>query len=54
MIRTFAEFLAIQTLNLRRQKDEVRNLVIARELEIAQTIQHLLLPRTLPSFRASA
>ncbi len=48
VIRTFAEFLAIQTLNLRRQKDEVRNLVIARELEIAQTIQHLLLPRTLP------
>jgi len=48
VIRTFAEFLAIQTLNIRRQKDEVRNLVIARELEIAQTIQHLLLPRTLP------
>jgi len=48
VIRTFAEFLAIQTLNIRHQKDEVRNLVIARELEIAQTIQHLLLPRTLP------
>ncbi len=48
VIRTFAEFLAIQTLNIRRQKSEVRNLVIARELEIAQTIQHLLLPRTLP------
>jgi serine phosphatase RsbU (regulator of sigma subunit)/anti-sigma regulatory factor (Ser/Thr protein kinase) len=48
VIHAFAEFLAIQTLNIRRQKDEVRNLVIARELEIAQTIQHLLLPRTLP------
>ncbi len=48
VIRTFAEFLAIQTLNLRRQKEEVRNRVVARELEIAQDIQQLLLPRTLP------
>jgi serine phosphatase RsbU (regulator of sigma subunit)/anti-sigma regulatory factor (Ser/Thr protein kinase) len=48
VIRTFAEFLAIQTLNLRRQKEEVRNRVVARELEIAQEIQHLLLPRSLP------
>jgi len=48
VIHAFAEFLAIQTLNIRRQKDEVRNLVVARELEIAQTIQQLLLPRTLP------
>jgi serine phosphatase RsbU (regulator of sigma subunit)/anti-sigma regulatory factor (Ser/Thr protein kinase) len=48
IIRTFAEFLAIQTLNLGRQKEEVRNRVVARELEIAQNIQHLLLPRTLP------
>ena len=48
VIRAFAEFLAIQTLNIRRQKSEVRGLVIARELEIAKTIQHLLLPRTLP------
>jgi serine phosphatase RsbU (regulator of sigma subunit)/anti-sigma regulatory factor (Ser/Thr protein kinase) len=48
VIRTFAEFLAIQTLNLGRLKEEVRNRVVARELEIAQNIQHLLLPRTLP------
>ena len=48
VIRTFAEFLSIQTLNLSRQKDEVHNRVVARELEIAQDIQHLLLPRTLP------
>jgi sigma-B regulation protein RsbU (phosphoserine phosphatase) len=48
MIQTFAEFLAIQTLNLRRRREEVRNRVVARELEIAQEIQHLLLPRTLP------
>jgi serine phosphatase RsbU (regulator of sigma subunit)/anti-sigma regulatory factor (Ser/Thr protein kinase) len=48
VILAFAEFLAIQTLNLRRQNEAVRNRVIARELEIAQDIQHLLLPRTLP------
>jgi serine phosphatase RsbU (regulator of sigma subunit)/anti-sigma regulatory factor (Ser/Thr protein kinase) len=48
VVRTFAEFLAIQTLNLGRQKETVRNRVVARELEIAQEIQHLLLPRTLP------
>ena len=48
LIRTFAEFLAIQTLNIRHRKEEVRNRVVARELEIAQEIQHLLLPRTLP------
>src|SRR5665213_2105805 len=38
VIRTFAEFLAIQTINLRRQREGVRNLVITRELEIAQDI----------------
>ncbi len=48
VIRTFAEFLAIQTINLRRQREGVRNRVITRELEIAQDIQQLLLPRTLP------
>jgi serine phosphatase RsbU (regulator of sigma subunit)/anti-sigma regulatory factor (Ser/Thr protein kinase) len=48
VIRAFAEFLAIQTLNLSRRKEEVHNRVVARELEIAQNIQHLLLPRTLP------
>jgi len=48
VVRIFAEFLAIQTVNLRRHKEEVRHRVVARELEIAQEIQHLLLPRTLP------
>jgi len=48
VIRTFAEFLAIQTLNQSRQKTQMRNRVVARELEIAQNIQQLLLPRTLP------
>jgi hypothetical protein len=48
VVRVFAEFLAIQTVNLRHHKEEVRNRMFARELEIAQEIQHLLLPRTLP------
>ncbi|MDO8540984.1 MAG: SpoIIE family protein phosphatase [Opitutaceae bacterium] len=48
VVRVFAEFLAIQTVNLRHHKEEVRQRVFTRELEIAQEIQHLLLPRTLP------
>jgi serine phosphatase RsbU (regulator of sigma subunit) len=48
VVRTFAEFLSIQTLNLGRQRKELRNRVVERELEIAKDIQHLLLPRTLP------
>jgi serine phosphatase RsbU (regulator of sigma subunit)/anti-sigma regulatory factor (Ser/Thr protein kinase) len=48
VVRMFAEFLAIQTVNLRHHKEEVRHRVVAREMEIAQEIQHLLLPRTLP------
>jgi serine phosphatase RsbU (regulator of sigma subunit) len=48
VIRAFAEFLAIQTLSHSRQNKEVRNRLVARELEIAQDIQHLLLPRSLP------
>jgi serine phosphatase RsbU (regulator of sigma subunit)/anti-sigma regulatory factor (Ser/Thr protein kinase) len=48
VIRAFAEFLAIQALSHDRRKTEVRDRVVARELEIAQDIQHLLLPRALP------
>ncbi len=48
VIRTFADFLAIQTLNLKHRKEEVRDRVVARELEIAQDIQQFLLPRSLP------
>jgi serine phosphatase RsbU (regulator of sigma subunit)/anti-sigma regulatory factor (Ser/Thr protein kinase) len=48
VVRVFAEFLAIQTVNLRHHKEEVRNRMFARELQIAQEIQHLLLPRSLP------
>jgi serine phosphatase RsbU (regulator of sigma subunit)/anti-sigma regulatory factor (Ser/Thr protein kinase) len=48
VVHVFAELLATQTVNLRHHKDEVRRRVVAREFEIAQEIQHLLLPRTLP------
>jgi sigma-B regulation protein RsbU (phosphoserine phosphatase) len=48
MIGAFAEFLAIQTVSIRRRGDEARKRVIARELEVAQEIQQLLLPRSLP------
>jgi serine phosphatase RsbU (regulator of sigma subunit)/anti-sigma regulatory factor (Ser/Thr protein kinase) len=48
VIRAFAEFLAIQTINMRSRGVEVRNRVVAREFEIAKEIQQLLLPRTLP------
>jgi len=52
VVRIFAEFLAIQNVNLRHHRDEVRRHVFARELEIAQEIQHLLLPRTLPQLES--
>ncbi|HEY3755944.1 MAG TPA: SpoIIE family protein phosphatase [Opitutaceae bacterium] len=48
VVRTFAEFLAIQTVNFRHRAEEVRNRVFARELEIARDIQRSLLPLTLP------
>jgi serine phosphatase RsbU (regulator of sigma subunit)/anti-sigma regulatory factor (Ser/Thr protein kinase) len=48
VVRAFAEFLAIQTINMRSRGDEVRNRVVAREFEIAKEIQLLLLPRILP------
>jgi serine phosphatase RsbU (regulator of sigma subunit)/anti-sigma regulatory factor (Ser/Thr protein kinase) len=48
VIRAFAEFLAIQTINVRSRGIEVRNRVVAREFEIAKEIQQLLLPRSLP------
>ncbi len=48
VVRVFAEFLAIQTVNLRHHKEEMLRRLVVRESEIAQEIQHLLLPRTLP------
>jgi anti-sigma regulatory factor (Ser/Thr protein kinase) len=48
VVRAFAEFLAIQTINVRSRGIEVRSRVVAREFEIAKEIQQLLLPRALP------
>lgn len=48
VVRTFSEFLAIQTVNFRQRAEEVRNRVFARELEIARDIQRSLLPLSLP------
>jgi serine phosphatase RsbU (regulator of sigma subunit)/anti-sigma regulatory factor (Ser/Thr protein kinase) len=48
VVRAFAEFLAIQSLNARRRNEEVKKRVLERELGIAQEIQQLLLPRALP------
>jgi len=38
----------LRAVNLRQRREEVRDRVVAHELEIAQHIQHLLLPRKLP------
>jgi anti-sigma regulatory factor (Ser/Thr protein kinase) len=47
-IRAFVEFLAIKSLGFRRRSEEVQKRVVAHELEVAQEIQQLLLPRSLP------
>ncbi len=48
VVRTFAEFLAIQTAGLRHRQEDLRNQLFARELDIARVIQRSLLPVTLP------
>ncbi len=48
VVRTFAEFLAIQTVTIRHREEEVRSRVFARELEIGREIQRALLPVQLP------
>jgi serine phosphatase RsbU (regulator of sigma subunit)/anti-sigma regulatory factor (Ser/Thr protein kinase) len=48
MIRTFAEFMAVQVVNLRHHEEQVHVRLVAHELEIAHRIQRALLPRTLP------
>lgn len=48
VVRTFAEFLAIQTAGLRHRDEDVRSKVFARELDIAREIQRSLLPVSLP------
>jgi serine phosphatase RsbU (regulator of sigma subunit) len=48
MIRTFAEFMAVQVVNMRHHEEKVQARLVAHELEIAHRIQRALLPRTLP------
>lgn len=57
MIRTFAEFMAVQIVNARHHEEQVHVRLVAHELEIAHRIQRALLPRTLPplaGFRLAA
>jgi serine phosphatase RsbU (regulator of sigma subunit)/anti-sigma regulatory factor (Ser/Thr protein kinase) len=48
VIATFAHFLAMQIVNARFQEEQVANRIIARELEIAGSIQQSLLLKELP------
>jgi serine phosphatase RsbU (regulator of sigma subunit)/anti-sigma regulatory factor (Ser/Thr protein kinase) len=48
VIYTFCEFLAIQIVNARLQKEQVDLRLTAHELEIARSIQQSLLPKTFP------
>jgi serine phosphatase RsbU (regulator of sigma subunit)/anti-sigma regulatory factor (Ser/Thr protein kinase) len=48
MVNTFADFLAIQIANARFQEEQLRQRLVAHELEIARAIQRSLLPATLP------
>jgi serine phosphatase RsbU (regulator of sigma subunit)/anti-sigma regulatory factor (Ser/Thr protein kinase) len=49
VIYTFCEFLAIQIVNARLQKEQVDLRLTAHELEIARNIQRSLLPKTFPA-----
>jgi len=48
VVATFAHFLAIQVLNSQFHEEQVRNQIIAREVEIAGSIQQSLLLKKLP------
>ncbi len=48
MVNTFADFLAIQIANARFQEEQLRQRLVAHELEIARNIQRSLLPASLP------
>ena len=57
MIRTFAEFMSVQVVNVRHHEEQVHARLVAHELEIAHRIQRALLPRALPQlagFRLAA
>ncbi|HVU33653.1 MAG TPA: SpoIIE family protein phosphatase [Opitutaceae bacterium] len=48
VIRTFAEFMAVQVMNARQLEDQMHARIVAHELDIAHGIQRALLPRRLP------
>src|SRR5436309_4176790 len=48
VVHTFADFLAIQIVNTRIQEEQVNNLLMARDLQIAKNIQRSLLVKTVP------
>lgn len=48
MIRTFAEFMALQVINAQQREEQLQARIVAHELDIARRIQHALLPRNLP------
>jgi serine phosphatase RsbU (regulator of sigma subunit)/anti-sigma regulatory factor (Ser/Thr protein kinase) len=49
VIYTFCDFLAIQVVNARLQKEQVELRLTAHELEIARNIQQSLLPKAFPT-----
>jgi serine phosphatase RsbU (regulator of sigma subunit)/anti-sigma regulatory factor (Ser/Thr protein kinase) len=48
VIRTFADFLAIQLLNAQLREEQISTRLLSHEVEIARGIQQSLLPRQLP------
>jgi len=48
VIRTFADFLAIQLLNAKHREEQISARLLSHEVEIARGIQQSLLPRKLP------
>ncbi len=51
VVRTFADFLAIQLLNARLREEQISSRLLSHELEIARGIQRSLLPKSLPHLR---
>jgi serine phosphatase RsbU (regulator of sigma subunit)/anti-sigma regulatory factor (Ser/Thr protein kinase) len=48
MIRTFAEFMALQVINAQQREEQLQARIVAHELDIARRIQQALMPRNLP------
>ena len=48
VVKTFAEFLAIQTVNMRHREEDIRGRLFSQELDIARVVQRSLLPVSLP------